>query len=657
MDVVKTLVLGVALRMQFVKGFTDGVRPIKKIPVSEWSDKYRILSNVGSARPGKYKTANTPYLREISDALSATNSISEVVFMKAAQIGATEIGNNWIGYIMHIAPAATLMVMPTDETVIKNSKVRIAPMIRDTSVLRKRINLSKSKEGGNTIKEKEFPGGILIMVSAGSSVGLRSLPIKNLMLDEIDGYVTNLDNEGSPISLAIVRTNTYIDAGRKIFYISTPTTDGVSAIQKEYENSDKRKFYVPCPKCGVFQTLEFDNLTYIIYDTYAKDTYHLVEIDTLKKDDVDHDCVRMQCQACPELISERHKLWMILNGHWEATNKEWKNKKRVGYHLNALYSTLGYKWSQAISDYLDAVGDELKMCTFTNTVLGEVYKEKVEVPEWSALYGRRKHYRFGHPPEPVCMITVGVDVQKDRLEYEVIGWCPNRVTYSVDYKVLIGDTDGDKVWEDLKKVIEQTWRREDGAIMPMRMMCVDSSYNTLKVYDFCKQFSTDKVVPIKGMGEKMHAIVGRPTHTIVSQAGKPIGKAKAWAVGDAVIKTELYGQLRQIHIDGQPLPQGYCYFPQYDEHYFKMLVAEERRIVVNKKGKREYNWVLPSHKRNEALDCRVYGRAAAYLAGIDRWKAEDWQIIHDSYPIEDAPPAEPPAKKKGSAFLGGESIW
>ena len=67
--------------------FFRGLRPIPRIPVSEWADQYRFLSPLSSAEPGRYRTDRTPYLRMIMDCLSAHNSYKKVVFVKAAQIG------------------------------------------------------------------------------------------------------------------------------------------------------------------------------------------------------------------------------------------------------------------------------------------------------------------------------------------------------------------------------------------------------------------------------------------------------------------------------------------------------------------------------------------------------------------------------------------
>lgn len=625
-----------------IKPFFQGLAPTLRIPVTNWANKYRYLAAGASARPGLYDSANTPYLIDIMNDLGVTSEVAEVVFMKSAQVGATEAGNNWLGYIIHIAPGATLMVVPTDEMMRNNSNVRIDPMIAASPVLRSRIG--KGKKDGNTTSRKKFPGGFQIYCGANSPVGLSSLPVQYLFFDETDRYPPNVGKEGSAISLGKARTITYEDT-RKIFYVSTPTVDGVSAIQKEYNNSDQRKYFVPCPHCGLMQHLEFKNLKY---------------------EDNEPDTTYYECGAGCK-IEEKDKRWMLdpSRARWEATNLEFKDKRRRGYHINALYSLLGYKWSSCVRDYLQALGDDLKMCTFTNTVLGEVWKEVVEVPEWSALYGRRMHYGFDKPPKDVAMLTMGVDVQGNRLECEIVGWCKGKESYSINYHVLYGDTSAPAVWAELAKLIDNQYIREDGAVLPISLTAIDSSAYTDTVYEFCRNYDYSRVIPIKGF-QKFDAIIGSPKSIDIAPSGKVIGTMKVWRVGTDVSKGELYGFLRQTKVDGQETPTGYCNFPMYPEHYFKQITAEQKQIVVNKKGYREYQWVLPSHKRNEALDCRVYARAAAAAKGIDRWKPVDWDVMRDSWMPKTVRPSQPGgtegngsggAAGKGG-FLGGKgSIW
>lgn len=621
-----------------IKPFFEGLAPTLKIPVSEWANKYRYLAAGASARPGLYSTALTPYLIDIMDALGDTSEMSEIVFMKSAQVGATEAGNNWLGYIIHIAPGAFLMVVPTDEMMRNNSNIRIDPMIKATPVLRKRIGKSKSKDG-NTTSRKKFPGGFSIFCGANSPVGLSSVPIEKLFFDETDRYPTNVGKEGSALSLGRARTNTYV-ATRKIFYVSTPTIDGVSAIQKEFNNSDQRHYHVPCPYCGLFQNLVWEQI---------------------KWEDDKPETAKYQCIGCDKLIEEKHKHWMLdpVRAHFVAHNPSFRNKRRIGFHANALYSMLGYKWENAVQEYIDAKGDDLKMCAWTNTVLGLVWREVVDVPDWKNLYARRLHYKVNKPPKDVAVITAGADVQANRIEVEIVGWCANKESYSIDYRVLWGDTSSADVWRQLAAVIDEVWIREDGAALPMRLMCVDASAFTDTVYEFCRQYDTSRVIPIKGK-DTLDVVIKSPIAVDVAKDGKAIGKLKVWRVGTNLCKGELYGWLRQTKIIGEPTPTGYCNFPvdgRYAEAYFKMLTAEQKQIAINTKGYREYKWVLPSHARNEALDCRIYARAATYVLGCDRWKSVDWEIMRTSYLPKSAPTPKEQQAKKGSGFLNGGSIW
>jgi phage terminase large subunit GpA-like protein len=590
-----------------IKGFFDGLRPIPRLSVSDWADKFRYLSPTASAEPGLWRTDRTPYLKEILDRLSANDITQEIVVMKGAQLGFTEAGNNWIGYIVDIAPAPTLMVMPTDETVKRNSKIRIDPMIEATPRLREKIAPARSRDANNSTRTKDFPGGVLVMTGANSAVGLRSMPVKFLFLDEVDGYPIDLDGEGAPIDLAKARTRTF--ARKKILMVSTPTIEGKSAIEKEFEITDQRYFHVPCVHCGTMQTLKWERLRW----------------EKGKPEEALY-----YCEACDEPIEERFKTTMLAQGQWIPSKPENQSERKVGYHINSLYSPFGwYSWAQAAQDWEDAQEDTNKLKTFINTVLGETWKEKGEAPPYENLYNRREVYPLNGAPKDVAFITVGVDVQKDRIELEVVGWCKGKRTYSLDYRTIVGDTAGKEVWEKLSLVVNETWLREDGLVLPMRMMGVDTGYNTQHVYNFCRKHDPTRVIPVKG-SDRQALMVTPPRVVDVTANGKKAGHVKVWMVGVGLIKSELYGWLKQERNEDGTAPAGYCHFPQYDMNYFKGLTAEELQVKVNKRGYREYQWVKKV-ERNEPLDCRVYARAAAAVVGIDRFADEHYDQIAGTY--------------------------
>ena len=227
------------------RAWRDGLTPDPLLTVSEWADRYRVLSQRASSEPGRWRTERTPYLKEIMDCLSPSSPFQRVVFMKGAQVGATESGNCWIGYVIHQAPGPMMAVAPTVELAKRNSKQRLDPLIEESEVLRERVKERRSRDSGNTVLSKEFPGGVLILTGANSAVGLRSMPARYLFLDEVDGYPGDVEGEGDPILLAERRSATF--QRRKILLVSTPKTKGLSRIEREYGQSDQRRYFVPVP--------------------------------------------------------------------------------------------------------------------------------------------------------------------------------------------------------------------------------------------------------------------------------------------------------------------------------------------------------------------------------------------------------------------------
>lgn len=612
------------VELYLVRGFLEGIAPIERITVSQWADKYRYLSPTASAEPGLWRTSRTPYLKEILDKLSAHDPTQEVVFMKGAQIGATEAANCWLGYLIDIAPCPILAVQPTDDTVKRNSKIRITPMIEATPRLREKVGEARSRDTSNTIFSKSFPGGVLVMTGANSAVGLRSMPVKSLLLDEVDGFVSDLDGEGSPIELAKARTRTF--SSRKIFIISTPTVEGASAVEKEFLATDQRYFHVPCPHCGTMQYLKWSNV---------------------KWEEGSPEAAKYQCDHCDELIEERMKTSMLANGQWVASAPENVSLRRVGYHINSLYSPVGwYSWADAAREWLDSQHDVNKLKVFVNTVLGETWKDKGEAPPWEMLYSRRETYRAGTVNKEVALLTAGVDIQKDRIELEVVGWASSKRSWSVDYRVLMGDTAAPEVWSQLADVVNEQFPREDGVMMPLMMMAVDSGYNTSHVYDFCRRFDASKVVAVKGQ-ERQAVMVAHPKLVDTTQSGKKVGKIKLWNIGVNLIKGELYGWLKQTVIDGDEEPPGYCHFPQYADTYFRGLTAEQVEYRKNNRGFGAHIWVK-KYDRNEPLDCRAYARAGAAIIGIDRLQPEDWERVRTGYFIQTSGNGK--KKKRSSDF-------
>jgi len=599
-----------SLEGAYAEGFSQGIRPTKALSLSVWSEQHRRLSSKASAEPGRWRNSRTPYLVEIMDCLSEESRIHEIYFMKGAQVGATELGLNWIGYTIHHAPSAMMMVQPTVDMAKRASKQRLDPLLEDNKeVFGEVIESARSRDSGNTILSKEFKGGILILTGANSAAGLRSMPVKKLFLDETDAYPENVDEEGSPVDLAKARQRTY--ARRKLFAPSTPTIHGHSVIEREFERGDMRRYFVPCPHCSEMQYLEWKQLKW----------------EPSRPETAEYECIK-----CSALISEIEKTNMLALGQWRPTKPVAVSPKIRSYHLSSLYSPLGwYSWRQAASDWEAAKGDQNKLRTFINTVLGETWREKGEAPKWEMLYRRRERYKFGVVPNGAVLLTCGVDVQKDRLECLVLGWGRGQENWVVDHKVFVGETETispEGPWAKLAELIGEEYLHETGQRIPIRMTGIDSGYNTQAVYKFVRKFSPNRVIATKG-SENQNLTIGMPSIVDLNYKGQRSARgARVYPIGISIIKHELFGWFKQEAPIGEDLekfgyPAGFCHFPQYNEEFFKQICSEQTvpRIV---RGYRKYIWEK-TRERNEVLDMYVINRAIAALIGVDRYSTTQWQ--------------------------------
>ena len=645
------------IKYNLIDGFFRGIRPDRIVSVSEWTEANRVLANSESARPGKMKVSFTPYLREIYDRLSVTDQAREIVFMKSSQIGATEMGNNWLGYTIDVANCMFMYVMPTVELMKKTSKTRIQSMISSTSVLRDKVSSSKSRDGNNTILEKYFEGGGMVGVGANSPVGVSSTPVRFAYADEIDRYPSNVNGEGNVLSLIKTRQITF-GATKKTLLTSTPTLAGISAIEQEFNRTGQRFYYVPCPICNAMQVFEFENLRFLLGDEWKSIKENEASLDVNNINDIRYECIE-----CHHPIEHRHKTFMLANGEWRPKHPEKENGILYGYHINALYSPASmYTWSDLVNDFRDSINDVPKTISFVNTKLGLCYQpEAGDKPNWETLFDRAHNeqtaYKPNKPFKEIVFITAGVDVQGDRLELSLIGWSEGKRTQLIDYRVIYGNTDSDEVWKELEKVVSETWIREDDMMIPLKLMAVDSGYNTTKVYEFVKKFPINKVIAVKGR-EKIDSYFLAPKQIEYTKAGKKIGKIKVFVVGVDLIKSELYGFLKkQIDKETGEIPIGYCHLlPFNNTNYYRGLTAEEFTKVINKKGFSEYIWVK-KYERNEPLDTWVYARAAAAVIGMDRWSSDRWknELLISGTPapkvgVETIAGTKPPQPPKKSPF-------
>lgn len=549
--------------------------PPPDLTVSQWADEFRRLSPESSASPGRWYTSKVPYLREPMDMVGKPG-INRISLMTSAQIGKTSFIENTLGYLMDNDPCPILMVQPTVDKAKEFSKERLAPMLRDTPVLRNAVKEAKSRDSGNTITSKQFPGGTLALVGANSPSGLASRPVRALFCDEVDRYELSAGTEGDPINLAVKRTTTFWN--RILIFVSTPGNKGESRIEKEFEDGDQRRYWCPCPDCHEFQVLKWSAVKWT--DNDAMTAYY-------------------ECQKCGSAWDDAMRNMAVRRGQWRA-EKPFNGK--VSYHLNQLYSPFA-RLHEGVQDFLDAKGNANLLKTWVNTFLGETWEDAGARLEWSDVMDHRIDYDAPVPAD-VTLITGSVDVQDDRFEVEFVGWGDDFQSWSLGYHKIYGDLSTPAPWQELRSLLSQSFMHPVFGEMACRMTCMDSGgHYATDVYKFTQTIT--RVAAIKGVSGFGKPMVGTPTRN-------NLGKIQLFPLGVDTLKETVVSRLK-VHKQGEP---GYCAFPRdRGEEYFRGLTAETY-ITRFVKGFKRGEWVKV-RPRNEPFDLRVYATAALEMLQID----------------------------------------
>ena len=460
-----------------------GMKPPDDLTVTEWAEKNRRLSAESSAEPGPWRTERTPYLREPMNAWTDPK-IRHIVMVAASQVGKSEFLNNCIGYVIDQDPGSILFVHPTTIDAKEYSKLRIAPMIRDCPTLRKKVSDPKSRDSGNTILQKTYPGGILTMCGSTEAHALASKPIRYVLGDERDRWALSAGNEGDPWDLAMARQTTFYNA--KSGEVSTPTVKNASAIEAAYATGTMERWKSRCPHCGEYHEIQWADIR------FEHDEIIVAGKKTYK--------VRSVCYACPGCgcISTEAEMKRA-PARWEADNPAAYEQGTRSFWLNAFVSQWA-SWESIILKYLNAIGSTRKMQVVYNTCFGELWEDRGDLEDEDSLMARREEYP-AELPEGVLVLTAGVDTQDDRMEYEIVGHGHFGETWGIEKGIIMGRPDDDAVWVQLDELVfDRVLRFENGVGLKMSMSFVDEGgHFTQEVRMQCRARLGKKVFCIKGM--------------------------------------------------------------------------------------------------------------------------------------------------------------
>ena len=579
----------------------SGLRSLERpepLRLSEWAAEHFYLSAESSYVEGRWEAY--PFQVAIMDVLS-NDDIREVVFIKSARVGYTKMILAAMGYYAEHKKRNQSVWQPVDDDADEFVKTELEPMLRDVPAVRAVFPWYKSKSKYNTLKQKVFQGSTLHIRGGKAAKNYRRLSVDVAYLDELDGFDSDIEKEGDPVTLAAKR----IEGATfpKLVLGSTPKLRGASLIEYRAEQAGGiYRYHVHCPHCDHSQPLRWG----------GKDVPHGIKWATGQP-----ETAAYLCESCAALFTQGEYLDVWHLGRWQNDVGEWIDTSglfrdakgrmidaplRVAFHLWTAYSPMT-SWAQIVREFLDACKDRSKLKTFVNTTLGETWEEdESEQADEMQLFSRREPWS-ADVPEGVAILTAGVDTQDDRFEIQIDGWGAGEERWTLDYVRLYGDPARQEIWAKLADILRRSHHRADGVLLNVRLACMDfGGHYGDEVTALSRKLGTRFMIPVKGS-----STYGKPVALFPRKRNHK--GVYLTEVGTDTAKDLLFQRLAIF----TPGP-GYWHWPIrecFDETYFKQLTAEER-IKKWVQGQPRYVWDAKG-RRQEPWDCSVYSLAAVRI--------------------------------------------
>ena len=593
------------------------LEPPPRYKISEWAEANAYLPSEGNAEPGKFRVARMPWQRAMLDD-PLDPAVSEVVWMLASQLGKTMCIILIIEFFIDHQPTKILVVYPKLDDAKDWMRDKFIPATRDTPCLEGKLKEPRASGSESRALNRKFPGGGLVAVGSISTSSLRRVSARLVIQDEIDDF--EVTPQGDSMALADMRAATFHNAVK--LKSSTPTHKGSSRIESKFDQSDKQRFFVPCPACGHMQHLRWEQFKF----SFAKEELDALTAHGESKRPVfragegefrDTSRAVYVCEKCNAGWSDQERIQAINDprAQWQATAPFTGIR---GRHLNGLYRLIGRKTAfksyhhEFAEDHLKAKhGGRETLMVWINTFLAETFADATKQLEWHPLMERAEEYG-PELPEPVVLLLAGIDVQDDRVEIGVFGWGDEEECWCIANHVVYGDFDRPEVQQQVDDYLQTRWKHPSGVLLDITATAIDSGHKTKAVYRFCKQRASRRVWAVKGSNQA-HA-------PLITPSAKKHYGITLFSVGTDTAKDAIFSRLELV--DAGPrcihFPKSVITIEEdgrkrevrtgFDEKYYKQLCSEgivdtfERGVYRRKYVKKQ--------ARNEALDKMVYGLAA-----------------------------------------------
>ena len=634
-------------RKSMIAFINDLVQAFPEINVAEslveFTERKRILTSGMSARPGPYRFSVTPYTREITEQLSESSKTIELVVMKPTQWAGTAIMLSHQLYCVFYGVGPILYVTSDDDLAGEYMEKRFDPMIAAAGMqdyITPPVQKRSNKATGDTRRAKSFKGTFLRAVGARSESKLSSFPVRIIHLDEEDKYPISLVGGGSSADKAIRRSDSYGNL-KKVFHNSTPKEKATSRIGPLFKQGDQRYYFIPCPKCEFMQKLKWSQMKWDKTENGKLDL-QMDDHGQVTNNPVWHECANPECKY---KMRDYEKIYFMKEKGFGGS-AEWRPSKKPdrpglrSYHGNGME---GFRsWIDIVIQWNKVEGDPVLLQDFINDVLGEEFEAKLDKPDEHYLMSRvETDWRRNDMNDRIKVLTMGVDIQKDRVEAALLGWTEWKESWAVEYYVFPGNTNdpGDICWNNLDEVIKQDFVKPDGQVLRIQVVLIDAPFENASVMNFCERF------PYYPNGWRgVYPAYGKQTLSAIIKEHSSTIHTPEILVDDQKLKFELYTNLkRKTPAAGANFPAGYMHFPDdYAENYFEQLVAEEVTTITNNKGVETFFIQNTKKRKNEVLDTTKLA-----LAGLYRMYFKYFEVLN----------ANRKARKKKEIRPNWQTFW
>jgi phage terminase large subunit GpA-like protein len=596
------------------------LEPLPALDYLAWAESNIVFDD--SPFPGPYSRDLFPFFNEVLRALGPDDPCRFVTLSASAQVGKTTLAEIFTLATLAVSRGSFLVVHPTTDNAVRWSKMKLAPLMRSTAVMRD-LFPQRSNDTLSAILYKERRDGLarLLITGANSPASLSQVSIDAQVQDDVAKYETNA--MGDPELMADARSRAMPEA--KIFKISTPLIEPGCRITRNFRDGSQEMPFVPCPHCGTMQILEWENF--------------LGALDPANADDAHFTCV-----DCGAVIEEHHRPQMLSGFEWRAANPAAMREHR-SFWIWSAYSYL-QSWPQIAREWLKARGDPASEKSFHNDALGKAFETRGDGRPWEELRDRalKSDYARGTVPKGALLLFLGVDCQLDRVEWVLLGVGERYRRYVVDIGTIGKHISEPDAQRHLDQLLDRHWSNCVSRQLPISLTAIDANYATDDVLQFARRYPSSRLIAVRGISGDAAPRISRIARERNEKLGTPLKYSKRFFnIGVNVFKLALYKDLAK---DDATLP-GYISFPRdLPDRFYQELVAEQR-VAHKRMGQIVWKWEKPERQANECLDCVVYASAAAIKHGANWISDVGWKKLADE--LETPPGVNPPVRRKSVA--------